>query len=248
MSPLGIDLLDAPARGEGGLPLPPPRGLAARALTPGDFALLTALRRAVAAGLPDEDCYVLEPDDFVRDHLGPHGETVGLFAGGRPVAYAMLGLPEAGEPDAMADVLGIPPGERGTVAHLASSMVLPDRRGCGLHKWLIRHRLARCAALGRYRVMAMVSPRNVASWHNLMRHGLAIAALAPLEGARPRYLLHRDLRSPPPVRAAGAECADAVSVPLADLDRQRDLLAEGRQGVGMGVADGGIEVRFGRAR
>lgn len=195
----------APAGLQPPLSLPPPAGLSARMLGPGDLAGLLALRREVVGGLADEDWYVLEPDRFAADHLGPNGETVGLFADDALVAYAMLGLPP-GEPDAagappadpapdpMADRAGVPAAERGLVAHLASTMVRADRRGCGLHKWLIRQRLARCAALGRVHVMAMVSPRNPASWHNLMRYGLAIHALAPLEGDRLRYLLYRDLR------------------------------------------------------
>jgi GNAT superfamily N-acetyltransferase len=211
MTPPGDNLLAMSADGRQAagaglqppLPLPPPAGLSARMLGPGDLAGLLALRRQVVGGLADEDWYVLEPDRFAADHLGRKGETVGLFAGDALIAYAMLGLPPgapvadaAGAPpaDPMADLAGVPAAERGLVAHLASTMVRADRRGCGLHKWLIRHRLARCAALGRVHVMAMVSPRNPASWHNLMRYGLAIHALAPLEGDRLRYLLYRDLR------------------------------------------------------
>jgi GNAT superfamily N-acetyltransferase len=238
MSPLGADLLDAPPATRPDA-LPPPAGLQARLLCAADFPELTALRRSVAGGLADEDCYVLEPDRFVHDHLGPRGETVGLFSQGRPIAYAMLGLPDGTGADAMADALGIPAEDRRMVAHLASTMVLADWRGCGLHKWLIRHRLARSAALGRRHVVAMVSPRNLASLSNLVGRGLTIDALAPLEGDRLRYVLHRDLRAP----RAGCPIG-AVPVPLADLDRQRDLLAAGRRGIALRRTEAGAVLLF----
>ncbi len=218
----------------------PPAGLTVRMLT--EAEALIALRRQVVAGLADGDWYVLEPDRFVRAHLGGSGETVGLFAAGQLVAYAMLGLPRNdGPPDPMATALGLPAAERGTVAHLASTMVLPGWRGRGLHNWLIRRRLARCAALGRPCVLSMVSPRNVASWHNLMRHGLVVRAIAPLEGDRPRYLLHRDLR-----RDEVYDPASARAVPLDNLDRQRVLLGDGYRGFGTAQDRGQVCVLFGR--
>jgi GNAT superfamily N-acetyltransferase len=218
----------------------PPAGLAVRLLT--EAEALIALRRQVVAGLADDDCYVLEPDRFVRAHLGGRGETVGLVAADRLVAYAMLGLPRGDGPaDPMAAALGMPPAGQATVAHLASTMVLPAWRGRGLHNWLIRRRLARCAALGRPCVLSMVSPRNVASWHNLMRHGLAVRAIAPLEGERPRYLMHRDLR-----RDEVCDYGTTQAVPLDDLDRQRALLGDGYRGFGAAQDRGRVCVLFGR--
>jgi len=219
----------------------PPAGLAERVLTEADAVI--ALRRQVVAGLADDDWYVLEPDRFVRNHLGGRGETVGLFEAGRLVAYAMLGLPSGDGPaDPMAAALGLPPGEQGAVAHLASTMVLPEWRGRGLHNWLIRRRLARCAALDRPAVLSMVSPRNVASWHNLMRHGLVVRAIAPLEGDRPRYLMHRDLR-----RDEVHDPGTAQAIALDDLDRQRALLGDGYCGFGTAQDRGQVCVLFGRA-
>ena len=245
MSPLDADLYDAlaerwTARSENPAPgavAKAPAGLAARPLMAADLAALIDLRRSVVTGLTDEDCYVPEPDHFVRAHLGMRGETIGLFADDRLIAYSMLGLPPgnravAVEPaDPMADALGIPAPYRAAAAHLASTMVRSEWRGCGLHKWLIRHRLARCAALGRRHVMAMVSPRNVASWHNLMRHGLTIRAVAPLEGDRPRYLLYLEMD-----KAKAYNPETGISVALADLDRQRAVLSQGYVGIGLAGA------------
>ena len=256
MSPLDINFPDAPTdcRPDHRSADPSaPAGVLVRTLSEADFNALIAIRRQVAAGLADVDCYVLEPEHFVRAHLGERGETVGLFAYDRLIAFAMLGSPHydglnrpmAADPmaaDPMADALRLPATERGAVAHLASSMVLPGWRGGGLHKWLIRYRLARCAALGRRHVMAMVSPRNVASWHNLMRHGLTIRAIAPLEGDRLRYILYRDLRGEEADGPQGAEYAS-----LADLNRQRALLATGYRGVGMTRAGGDVRLLYRKA-
>lgn len=246
MSPLDVNLLDGPAAcrpGHGAADPSAPAGLLLRTLGDADFDALIAMRQQVAARLADKDCYVLEPEQFVRAHLGERGETTGLFACDRLIAYAMLGLAQRDGrdrpmvPDPMADALRLPTTERDTVAHLASSMVLPGWRGSGLHKWLIRYRLARCAALGRRHVMAMVSPRNVASWHNLIRHGLAVRAIEPLEGDRLRYILYRDLHQK---EAEGPQSAE-YAFP-ADLNRQRALLARGCRGVAMTCA--GDDVRL----
>ena len=251
MNPLDVTPLDGPAEcwpGHGFVDPSAPAGLLARTLNEADFDALIAMRQQVAAELADEDCYVLEPGHFVRAHLGKHGETIGLFACGRLIAYAMLGSPQDDgpgrpmAPDPMADALRLPPTERGAVAHLASSMVLPEWRGGGLHKWLIRHRLARCAALGRRRVMAMVSPRNIASWHNLIQCGLVVRAIEPLEGDRLRYLLYRDLHRK---EADGPQLTEYASP--ADLNRQRALLAAGYRGVGMTRAGGDARLLYRKA-
>ena len=73
------------------------------------------------------------------------------------------------------------------------------------------------------------APCNLPSWHNLLACGFEVRALHTLAGA-PRYLLAHGLSAPP------APCQAACESGLAQLERQRELLARGWRGVAVGSA------------
>jgi GNAT superfamily N-acetyltransferase len=219
-----------------------PCGLAARLLAGADAGALHDLRRQVVGGLRDPDFYVLEDEAFVCKHLGPEGQTVGLFDGARLVAYAMLGLPGADAPDNLAAVMGWPAEARARSAHLASVMVAPDYRGRSLHGWLIDARIAQARALGRRHLFSMVALTNDASWTNLCRHRMFIRVIAPLEGARLRYLTLRTL-------GEAVDFAEPMtSVDPYDIPGQQRLLGEGYWGIRRTIRSARCRVVYARPR
>ncbi len=184
-------------------PLPPPRpGLAARRLGPDDAAAVARLRAEVLAALPDPDLYVGEDDAdaFVHAHLGSGAGAAGLTIGvhdaaGALVAYGMLGLPGAGDPEHLARWIGAGSAGLAATATLASCMVAPAWRGHALQRWLTGARLALAQAHGRRRVVALVSPHNHESRHNLLACGLRITWVGDWHGL-PRQGLAMDLEEP----------------------------------------------------
>ncbi len=205
--------------------LPPPLpGLIVRRLGHDDAGALQALRRQVLASLPDPDYYRIEGEtgDMLTDHLGDRGFVIGVFnPEGALMAYSALGLPGPGDVNRGTD-LPLPASEWPQVAHLTSAMVAPSHRGHKLHLWLLEQRLEIGARLGRRHFLTTVSPRNHPSWGNLVAHGVHIKRLIMVRGLV-RCLVHRDLAA-----TVRFDAAAGIPCDLADIDRQRELLACGQ--------------------
>lgn len=206
--------------------------LHSRLLTPADAGALTALRDRVLADLPDPDLYVRERDEeaFVRMHLGSvnglcRGETLGVFDGERLVAYAMLGLPAPDDEDNLGRHFAPGITEPARTAHLTSCMVLKPYRGQHLQRMLLVARMALAQAHGRDFCVAMVSLRNHASRHNMMRERLRIGWVGEIDG------LQRQLLA---IRAGDQGVFDRRTLRLVDSDdwqRQCDLTRQGWWGI-----------------
>lgn len=165
-----------------------------RALTQADFAAWQALRDEVLAGLAHPDMYVREDDEaaFFAQNSLPCGECIGVFLGAELVAYAMLGMPAAGEYGHLGAVVGMAADRQAKVAHLASCMVRAPWRGNQLQALLLRLRCAVAQAYDRPLCLAMVSLHNAASRHNLLAHGMHIEWTGMIDGLR-RQVLQIDL-------------------------------------------------------
>ena len=180
--------------------LPPARDdrlgrLHTRNLTTEDVSAVLQLRDQVLTQLPHPDLYVREPDEeqFVRTHIGTgdsltRGETIGVFEGDQLVAYAMLGLPAPDDPDNLGRCFTSKITDPARAAHLTSCMVLPAYRGQRLQRMLLVARMALARAHERDFCVAMVSPRNHVSRHNLMREGLRIGWVGEIDGLRRQLL------------------------------------------------------------
>lgn len=165
-----------------------------RALTPADFAAWQALRDEVLSGLAHPDMYVREHDEaaFFAQNSLPRGECIGVFLHTELVAYAMLGMPVAGEHGHLGAVVGMPAIRQAQVAHLASCMVRAPWRGNQLQALLLRLRCAVAQAYDRPLCLAMVSLHNAASRHNLLAYGMHIEWTGMIDGLR-RQVLQIDL-------------------------------------------------------
>lgn len=201
-----------------------PFGLTGRWLDLDDADAVHALRRVVIGTLADPDHYVPEDESFVVKHLGAAGQTYGVFDGPELIAFGAIGLPGPGQEN-LGEALGLPEPEWPAVGHLASAMVRPGKRGIRLHHWLIQQRLDALAERGRRHVVAMVSPRNWASWHNLSRYRFYVKRIATMYGTLTRYLMHRDAAAPAVFEGPALHC------PAEDIEAQRRLLADGYWGI-----------------
>lgn len=172
--------------------------LQSRLLDQNDVAAVIRLRDEVLAGLDNPDMYVREDDEngFVRTHIGSgdddcYGRTIGVFDQNRLVAYAMLGLPTADDPDNLGHFFSPSLVSPERTAHLTSCMVLEPYRGRHLQRMLLVARVALAQAYGRDFCVAMVSLHNHASRHNLLREGLRIGWVGEIDGLRRQLMAVR---------------------------------------------------------
>ena len=214
--------------------------LVERRLDEADLPALLALRAEVLSRLEHPDIYVPERDEeaFVTAHLTGSGQTFGVFADGRLVAYGMLGLPAADEAENLGHVLGMDAGQCGQVAHLASCMILPEYRGICLQRELVATRQDVARAQGRRYCVAMVSLHNDASRDNLLAAGMAIRWVGRL-GELKRQLLFVDLA------ARDGFVADRLeSVAPLDFLRQCELTRRGWWGTDAVFDEGEVRLLF----
>lgn len=199
-----------------------------RILSPSDVAALITLRSEVRAELSDPDLYVNEDDEegFLRKLCGESGQTYGVFDGERLVAYGSVGFPLADDEDNLGILLGLDGAGCAQIAHIASCMVLPSHRGHALQRSLLRARFALAVATGRRHAIAMVSLKNDASRHNMLRQGMRVRWVGTLCHGLRRQLLVRDLLAPPDEGVRPTESLLASS----DYEAQIAAIAAGLEG------------------
>lgn len=201
---------------------------------PKDLGALIDLRSHVLANLPVPDIYVREDNEaeFLLDHFGRNGETIGLYLPGENgsrqlVAYAMVGFPRADDPHNLGRTIGLPSNQLGKIGIIASCMVDPRWRGQGMQHELLRLRQILCVGHGRRLCMSMVSLHNDASRHNMMKIGLAIRWVGVLED----YGLRRQLLYFDQARPASFDTDHVEYVAKLDFDRQVELSQAGWWGI-----------------
>lgn len=214
---------------------PPADGRAWRLRTLGrrDLPALLAFHTDIVDGMPPA-LIARESEDFLRRHLTIDGVTFAIEAGGRMVAYGILGLAGPEHAD-LARRLEIPPSA--ALGVLDGCGVTAGLRRHGLHRALIRIRATVARQHRITRLAATAAPGNQRSLSNLMAAGLLIRRRAVMFGGHARFILLATADDPPPSAWAGSTAVD-----LEDAARQQELLAAGH----IGIAVDGTAVLFAR--
>jgi GNAT superfamily N-acetyltransferase len=214
--------------------------LRTRILVSSDFPEWRRLRDAVIATLPHPDLYVREDDEegFFVAHSQPRGETIGVFAHGALVAYAMVGFPEGDAADNLGAAMGLDARCCASVTHLSSCMVLPHWRGRGLQRTLLAARLALAHARNRPLCMAMVSLHNHSSRHNLLRQGLHIAWTGVIDGLQ-RHVTMINLQT-----GLHFDMGDEQLLASDDFTSLQQASAAGYAGIGEVRGVAGVRLRY----
>ncbi|GAA5174056.1 hypothetical protein GCM10025771_02850 [Niveibacterium umoris] len=218
-----------------------PRGHSLRRLGPADLPALLALHEAVMASLPDPSLFRLfgGAEDFLRKHFGPRGESLGIVAGERLLAYGALTRPAADDRDNYANDLGWPGERAGRVALLSAAMVDPARRGQGLHTALIHARIELAARSGVPELLVRAAPANAVSRRTLLEQGFAVVWLGVQAEGSLRHILWRPVSRPACARPPPDD-TDVMWIDALDQPAQQQALAAGRIGACTRVADAAI--------
>jgi ribosomal protein S18 acetylase RimI-like enzyme len=202
-----------------------------RALDADELDAAFALHREVLQGLPAPHLFRADSRDFMARHIDERGRTIGTFADGRLVGYAVISFPDD-EPDNLGRDVPLPAEEMPHVADYDGSAVHPDFRGNGLQLRMseLRHRIA--LARGRHHILGTVSPDNPASLGNFLRFGFQVRNLRNKYGGALRLIIHRDLRRPQ-LEVPGT----VAEVPLTDTEVIGALLRQGHIGTRVVAGD-----------
>ena len=217
---------------------PLPAGHVLRPLHAGDLPALRLLHAAVMRALPDPALFRLfgGPEQFLADHLGARGESLGVFAGDRAVAYGSLTRPAAGDRDNYAGDLGWSPERAGRVALLSAAMVDPSHRGLGLHRALIAARIELARERGAPELLVRAAPANAPSRRTLLAHGFAVIWLGVQAEGSLRHVMWRPIAGAA-WQATAPEEAALTWAAGDDLAHQQRLLQAGWMGVRMRAGD-----------
>ncbi|WP_137390879.1 GNAT family N-acetyltransferase [Rhodoligotrophos defluvii] len=195
--------------------------LAWREITAADIAAVHALHLAATEVVGRPDLIRPESRSFFEKIVAAAGKIIGVFDETGLRAYGVLQWDLSFEEDPYGP-LGLGPGDG--LAKLAGTAVRPSAWGQGLHRQLIAWRIIEARRLGFRHLYATSAPGNARSWTNLMDEGFRVRAVKEQYGGHLRYLLARPVDKQADADTNGDWCE------VADIGRQRDLIASGREG------------------
>lgn len=192
------------------------------------LSAVIALHHEVVADSPP-GLVAAETDEFFRFHLDEGGCIFGAFVENDLIAYSVLGIPRAGDPNFGVDH-GLAEAELPHVAHIDGVSVRKDFRKQGWQLRMIGHRLAYAYEHQRNIALSTAAPGNIASVVNLLSAGMEICGLIRKFGGD-RYLFRLDLTeqvihgAPKPPQDITRWCR------MTDAELGKTWLAEGYAGV-----------------
>lgn len=189
---------------------------------------MLVLQHSVCEALEDQtilQALTIEEFEFI---FAGNGLMVGAYAEGELIAFRALLAPPIDEEHLGYDI-GLTEDMLPRVIYQEISVVHPAYRGNRLQQKMgdvVMRQLPLLERQFRF-VRATVAPGNLASLKDKLAQGMEIHALKEKYGDWLRYILVKDLEAP---RKPGGE---RVLVEIENLDRQKQLLADGFVGVGI---------------
>ena len=179
--------------------------------------------------MPEE---LFECDDaaFYTSLIDGRGRVLGLFDGEALVACSVISWPGPHAPDNLGADIDLDITECGYVANLEAAYMLPSYQGRGIARVLSGTQLAHALELGKRYALSTASPAHLYSLKNLFSLGLRIRKIARKYGTKTRCILYRALAEDPKDTHSGSD-REGIWVPARDLERQKELLAQGYEGV-----------------
>lgn len=206
----------------------PPCGTNIATLTYRQIPDLLELQRKATASLPEA---MVQCDDaaFYAGLLEGRGRILGLFDGGVLLACSVISWPSPGSPENLGADVNLNGKQLAQVANLESAYVLPAVQGRGMAKILSGMQLDHATGIGMRHALSTASPLNLYSVKNLFSMGFRIRNIALKYSNKLRYVLYRNLLAND--SRSDRPNSKGVWIPSLDLAAQKDLLAEGYEGI-----------------
>ncbi|MDR0765196.1 MAG: hypothetical protein LBE65_06385 [Synergistaceae bacterium] len=194
-------------------------------MTPGDMDEALKLHDRVTHGLSPEIFVPTGPDDLER-LVGGEGISVGVWSGGKLICMRAV-MTDARWVNETLEKMGVPAGEAGRAVYTDHCIVDKEFRGNNvqfLTHYAIEHRVGgRCGAF-----FTTVSPKNAFSLSNVLGCGFAVIGMKELYGGYMRYIMRKQLDRVMPIWTHGH-----LVIPVSDVKRQKEAIAEGMAGYKM---------------
>ncbi|MDR1650765.1 MAG: hypothetical protein LBR87_03165, partial [Synergistaceae bacterium] len=188
-------------------------------MTPDDLDEALKLHARVTRGLSME-IFVQTPEDDMRRLLGDDGVSLGVWFENRLVCMRAL-MTDGGWVNETLGHMGIEPDAARRTAYMDHCIVDREFRGNNvqfLTYYSMEHYIAE-----RYDTMyTTVSPKNSFSLQNILSSNYVVVGIKDLYGGYLRLIMRKKLSMGMPIWAHGHHV-----VPLADIKRQRELVADG---------------------
>ena len=176
-------------------------------------------------------------DTVVAKFLGESGVVAGVWADQRLIAFRVLYVHPAGDPEN--PLLCIRP-EWAETAHLALCVVHPEYRGNSLQKKMGGQLIPAALAVKPFGALcSIVSPHNYPSISDKFSLGMAVVKLMPKFKGLWRYIFYRSMQAPFEWKPG-----EPVFAASRDYPRQIDLLEQGYYGVQLDIRNGEEGVLF----
>lgn len=204
-----------------------------------DLPVIEQVQKEVIDSLPEKA--ILQPlstEEFLFI-LNERGLLIGAFVEDRLIGFRALLIPEIDQEHLGLD-LGLSEEELPRVIYQEISVVLPEYRGNRLQQKLaevIMKELPNLEEKFRY-ICCTVAPMNIPSLKDKFLQQMHIGALKEKYAGMERYILVKDLEQPT------VRYEHHTNVKMDDLERQRQLLAEGYVGIGFQLVRGFHELEF----
>lgn len=190
------------------------------------------LQEKVKEKLQQKELLQALTDEELTFVLGEGGMVLGVYSEEELIAFRAMMYPEAKDPENLGKDLDL---DTTKVAHQEISCVDPDYQGNGLQKKMGETIMQefRVARPDLVHVLCTVHPGNEASLRDKFHHGMVIAALKEKYAGKLRYIMYLPMNE-----TIHLDAEELISVPVSDIDHQKELLNENY--VGYDYADGKV--------
>lgn len=188
------------------------------------------LQEIIVQNLSRRDMLQAFSYDFMKEHIGPKGFIMGVFAGKRLVAFRNVYYPDSKDAEWNLGIdIGISDMELTKVANLQMVCVHPTFRGNALAPKMNRHALRLLKEQNtHYHICATVSPYNFYNVRVLLNSGFIIRKLKDKYGGKIRYVVYQNIKKP-----IQFDVDTSVSARLSDIEEQKKLFSTGLCGVAL---------------
>ncbi len=176
-----------------------------------DIDAITAVMESISHEISDNDLFCADNRDFIFRHIVSEGFVLKAVVDGHVAAFLIVRYPHAADDNLGRDD-GLPENDLDSVFHIESVAVLPEYRGNGLQRKLVKIGERRAFADGYREGYATVSPKNKYSLDNMLALGYSVVCEAAKYGSV-RLILHKRMSSPTTPSRQALRFQDAT-VPL----------------------------------
>lgn len=199
-----------------------------RYLTLADLPIIMNLQQKVSEQLQSKDTLqALTPEEFTTILTGDR-LMIGMFDQERLISFRAMLTPEVDDPHGHLGLdAGLPEHELSHVIYSEVSVVDPAYRGKRLQTTMGLYLFERINREQFHHVCATVAPDNIPSLKDKLMLGMEISALKEKYDGKLRFILYKNLRKDQAV----IHDDETVKIPLEDIAKQEQMLADGYVGV-----------------